>query len=53
MKTIDYHSDTVYHEKCNKYPKILEVISRAIHFHGKQGLALRRHGETLQENDEN
>ena len=31
--TIDYHSDTVYHERCNKYPEILEVIARAIHFH--------------------
>ena len=53
MKTIDHHSDTVYHERCNKYPKILEVIARAIHFHGRQGLALRGHKETLQESDEN
>ena len=29
--TIDYQSDPVYHERCNKCPKILEVIARAIH----------------------
>ena len=32
---------------------IQKVISRAIYFHGKQGLALRGHRETLQESDEN
>ena len=51
--TIDYHSSTIYQERCNKYPKILEIIARAIHFHGKQGLALRGHRESLQESDEN
>ena len=49
--TIDYHSDTAYHEKCNKYPKILEDIVRAIHFHGRQGFALSGQRETLQESD--
>ena len=39
--TIDYHSDAVYRERCNKYPKILEVIARAIPFYGRQGLVLR------------
>ena len=47
--TIAYHSDTVYHERCNKCPEILEVIARAIHFHGRQGLALKGDRETLQE----
>ena len=51
--TIDYHLDTVYRERCNKYSKILEVIARAIHFHGRQGLVLRRHRETVQESDKN
>ena len=32
---------------------MLEVIARTIHFHGRQGLALRGHKETLQESDEN
>ena len=32
---------------------MLQVITRAIHFHGKQGLSLRGHRETLQESDEN
>ena len=32
---------------------MLEVIATAIHFHGRQGLALKRHRETLQESDEN
>ena len=48
---IDYHSETVYRERCNKYPKILEVIARDIHFHGRQGLTLMEHRETLQESD--
>ena len=46
--TTDYHLDTIYRERCNKYPKILEFIARAIHFHG-----LRGQRETLQESDEN
>ena len=50
---INYHPDTVYHERCNKYLKTLEVIARAIHFHGRQDFTLRGHRETLQENDEN
>ena len=33
--TIDYHPDTVYHESCDKYPKILEDVARAIQFHGR------------------
>ena len=33
--TVDYNSDIAYREKCNKYPKDLEVIARAIHFHGR------------------
>ena len=32
---------------------MLQVITRVIHFHGKQGLALRGHRKTLQESDEN
>ena len=28
----DYHSDTIYRERCNRYPKSLEVFARAIHF---------------------
>ena len=32
-----------------KYPKSLEVIARAIHIHGRQGLGLKGHRETLQE----
>ena len=47
--TIEYHLDTFYHEKCNKYPK----FARTIHFHGSKDLALRGHKETLQESDEN
>ena len=39
--TIDYHSDTVYRERSNKYPKILEVIAKAIHFHERQVFALK------------
>ena len=31
---------------------IQKVLARAIHFHGRQGLALRRHKEILQESDE-
>ena len=31
----------------------LKVIARAIHFYGRQGLALREHRETLQESDAN
>ena len=46
--TIDYHSDTIYRERCNKYPKILEFIARAIHFHGLKGQR-----ETWKESDEN
>ena len=45
--------DNVYRDRCNKYSKILEIIARAIHFHGRQGLALRRHRETLQKIDKN
>ena len=33
--------------------KILEVIARTIHFHGRQGLTLNGHRETLQKSDEN
>ena len=33
--TIDYHPDTVYHESCDKYPKTLEDVARAIQFHGR------------------
>ena len=51
--TIDYHSDTAYHERYNKHSKILEFIARTINFHGRQGLDLRGHRETLQESDEN
>ena len=51
--TIDYHSYTAYLELCKKHPKILEVVIRAVHFHGRQGLALRGHRETLHESDEN
>ena len=50
---IDYHSDTVYRDRCNKYLKSLEVIARTIHFYGKQDLALRGDRETLQESVEN
>ena len=31
--TIDYHSDTAYHERYNNHSKILEFIARAINFH--------------------
>ena len=51
--TIDYHSDTVYRKRYNKCQKILEVTARAIHFHGRQSLALKEHKETLQGSDEN
>ena len=51
--TVDYHSDTVYRERCNKYQNFLEVIARAIRFHREQGLALRGHRETLHESDKN
>ena len=50
---IGYHSDIVFREDCSKYPKILDVIAKDINFHGKQGLALKRHREILQENDTN
>ena len=40
---IDYHSDTVYRERCNKYPNFSEVIASSIHFHGRKGLALKGH----------
>ena len=35
----------------NKYPKILEVIARAIYFHGRQGPAIRGHKKTIEESD--
>ena len=46
---IDYDSYTAYRERCTKYPNILAI--RAVHFHGRQGLALR--GHRGQESDEN
>ena len=45
--TIYYHSDVVYHDRCNKYPKILEVIVKSFIFmEGKEK-------KTLQESDKN
>ena len=51
--TIDYHSDTVYRDRCSKHSNILEVVIRAIHFHERKGFALRGHRETLKESDVN
>ena len=38
---VDYHSDTVYRERCDKYQNLLEVIARAIRFHREQALAFK------------
>ena len=51
-----YHKDAIkdsHNLHHFEYTNILEVIARAIFFHGKQGLALRGHRKTLQESDKN
>ena len=47
LHALPVQNDSVVSERCKKYPIILQVIARAIHLLGKQGLVLRGDREDI------
>ena len=53
VNTIDYQTSQDIQNRYKTYPQIIEALARIVHLFGRQGLTLRGHRESLEEDESN